>query len=74
MGYYISSENLVFDNGRYYVSIRFCKGNSNYSYDELLLGPCLLKEYSSLFNEYILNLYNLPHNIIQEKPFYNSKD
>ena len=58
MGYYISSENLVFDNGRYYVSIRFCKGNSNYSYDELLLGPCLLKEDSSLFNEYILNLYN----------------
>ena len=40
MGYYISSEDLVYDNGRYYVSIRFNKGVSNYSYDEYLLGPC----------------------------------
>lgn len=58
MGYYISSENLVFDNNRYYVSIRFDKGNYDYSYDDYLLGPCLLKEKSLLFNEYVRNLYN----------------
>ena len=58
MGYYISSEDIVFDNNRYYVSIRFDVGNSNYSYDELLLGPCLIKGNSSLFNDYVKNLYN----------------
>ena len=58
MGYCISSENLVFDNGRYYVNIRFSKGNCEYSYDEYLLGPCLLKEKALLFYEYVRNLYN----------------
>ena len=58
MGYYISSENLVYDNGRYYVSIRFIKGICEYSYDEYLLGPCLIRENSKLFNDYIHSLYN----------------
>ena len=58
MGYYISSEDIVFDNNRYYVSIRFEKGISNYSYDELLLGPCLIKSNSSIFFDYVNNLYN----------------
>ena len=58
MGYYIVNENLVFDNNRYYVSIRFSVGNSNYSFDELLLGPYLLKNRNSLFNSYVNNMYN----------------
>jgi len=58
MGYYISCEDIVFDNNRYYVSIRFEEGISNYSYDELLLGPCLIKSNSSVFNDYVNNLYS----------------
>ena len=58
MGYYITSEDLVFDNNRYYVSIRFSIGMSNYSFDELLLGPCLLKNRNSLFDSYINNMYH----------------
>ena len=58
MGYYIVSEDLVFDNNRYYVSIRFSIGDSNYSFDELLLGPCLLKRNDSLFRNYVNNMYN----------------
>ena len=58
MGYYISSEDIVFDNNRYYVSIRFEEGISNYSYDELLLGPCLIKSNSSIFFDYVNSLYN----------------
>ena len=57
VGYYIVSEDLVFDNNRFYVSIRFNIGKSNYSFDELLLGPCLLKERSLLFNSYVNNMY-----------------
>ena len=58
MGYYISREDIVFDNNRYYVTIEFLKGDCSYSYDELLLGPILLKNNSDLFNKYIKNLYN----------------
>ena len=57
MGYYIVSEDLVYDNSRYYVSIRFSKGECNYSFDELLLGPCLLKNRSDLFYLYIDSMY-----------------
>lgn len=58
MGYYIVSEDLVFDNNRYYVSIRFSVGDSNYSNCEYLLGPCLIKDDSLLFHEYVRHLYN----------------
>lgn len=58
MGYYIVSEDLVFDNNRYYVSIRFSIGSKKYSYDELLLGPYLLKKGDSLFKSYVYNMYN----------------
>jgi tRNA (adenine22-N1)-methyltransferase len=57
MGYCISSEDIVFDNGRYYISVRFSIGSSNYTYDELLLGPCLIKSDSKIFHDYINNLY-----------------
>ena len=58
LGYYIFREDLVFDNNRYYVSIRFSVGESNYSFDELLLGPCLLRKNDALFNSYLNNMYN----------------
>lgn len=56
MGYYISDERLVFDNNRYYVTIRFSKGYKNYSYDDYLLGPILMND--KLFKDYVLHLYN----------------
>lgn len=58
MGYYISREDIVFDNNRYYVTIEFLKGNSNYSYDEYLLGPILLENNSDLFNKYVKKMYD----------------
>ena len=58
MGYCISSENIVFDNNRYYVSIRFERGEKIYSYDEYLLGPFLIRENSKLFHDYVFSLYN----------------
>lgn len=58
MGYYIDSEDLVFDNCRYYVSIKFSRGSSDYSFDEYLLGPCLIKEKSTLFYSYVKHIYD----------------
>ena len=58
MGYYIVNEDLVFDNNRFYVSIRFSVGKSNYCYDELLLGPVLINKKGDLFKKYVNNVYN----------------
>lgn len=58
MGYNIVSEDIVFDNNRYYVTIRFEEGKCNYSYDEYLLGPILIKNNSLIFKDYVKYLYN----------------
>lgn len=58
IGYYINREDLVFDNGKYYVTIEFLKGDSSYNYDEYLLGPCLLKDNTDLFKQYIKRMYD----------------
>ena len=57
MGYYISSEDVVFENNRYYVTIVFLYGKKNYSYDDYLLGPILRLSNSDIFNDYVNNLY-----------------
>ena len=58
MGYYINREDIVYDNGRYYITIEFLKGDSNYSYDDYLLGPILRKSGSDIFKNYVVNMYN----------------
>ena len=58
MGYYINREDVVFDNGRYYITIEFLKGSSNYSYDDYLLGQKKKKNRSDVFKNYVVNMYN----------------
>lgn len=58
MGYCIISEDLVFDNNRYYVTIRFQEGKMNYNYDEYLLGPILIRRKDVIFMNYVKNLYD----------------
>lgn len=55
--YYIKNENIIFSNNRYYITIHFSLGKVEYSKKELLLGPCLIKENSLLFNNYLKYLY-----------------
>lgn len=57
LGYYISDEKLVFDNNRYYVSIRFELGNCDYEFDDYLIGPIIKNNRNELFYSYINNLY-----------------
>lgn len=51
IGYYISDEALVRDGGIIYTIIKFSKGNKKYNYEELYLGPILIKNSSRLFKE-----------------------
>lgn len=54
LGYHIAAETLVFEGRRYYVIMRFEKGDASYTDTELLVGPCLLKHKPPLFHSYLL--------------------
>lgn len=58
MGYYIKYEEIVFDNGRYYVTIRFEVGTKKYNDSDYLLGPILIKNNDLIFKKYVNHLYN----------------
>lgn len=57
MGYYISRENIVYENNRYYITIEFLIGKRKYEYEDYLLGPKLRIEQNKIFKDYINNLY-----------------
>lgn len=52
LGYKITKEKLVEDNGIIYTIIEFRKGKEKYSYEELYFGPYLLKNKDDIFYEY----------------------
>ena len=61
IGYYISDEEIVLENNKFYQIIIFEKNNeliNNYSEQELLYGPILLKERKPLFIEMLKDEYN----------------
>ncbi|MBP3919938.1 MAG: SAM-dependent methyltransferase [Bacilli bacterium] len=57
LGYYIVKENIIFENNKYYISIKFEKGNKKYNDKDYLLGPILRQENSETFISYKKNMY-----------------
>lgn len=51
-GYYIDEEKIILD-GKYYIIIKFKLGTKKYKFIELLFGPKLLKENSSILKNYL---------------------
>lgn len=62
LGYEISKEKIVFEANKYYVIIKFSKGENKYSKRDLLVGPYLYKNRDELFYKYydsILSKYKM---------------
>lgn len=53
MGFIIENEKIVKDNNKYYVAIKFIKGNRKYIGEEFIFGPILLEKRDNLFLEYL---------------------
>ena len=53
MGFIIENEKIVKDNDKYYIVIKFIKGNRKYSNYEYLFGPFLLERKDDIFLEYL---------------------
>lgn len=52
LNYQIADEEIVEDNKKIYVIIKFIQGKAKYSKKELYFGPILLKKNSELFQKY----------------------
>ena len=68
IGFYISYEEVIYDNNKYYINIVFLRGFKKYSKKELIYGPILMKDnsnyYKYLYDKNISILNNIPKNKI----------
>lgn len=66
--YYISDEKIIYEDGKYYVIIKFERGIRNYSEYQLLLGPKLLESNSDIFVQYLNELCQHFKKVLSEIP------
>ena len=66
LGFIIESEAIVLEDGKYYIIMKFIKGNKNYSYKELYFGPCLLENKNRMFSIFFFSIVNFDF----EAPLY----
>lgn len=62
--FYIKDENVIYDQGKYYINIMFLKGNKKYSKKELKYGPILMHNNP----DYFKYLYNTNLEILNKIP------
>lgn len=68
LGYFIEKEKIVFEDGKYYVIIKFLKGKNNYNEKEFYFGPYLLKNKDELFFKYYEFIKREKLNILESLP------
>lgn len=66
LNYKIKEEKIVFENGIFYVMIKFIKGISKYSDFEYKYGPYILKNKTDLRDEYFKYIINTNKNICEK--------
>ena len=74
LGFIIDEEVLLLDKNKYYLIIRFIKGNKNYNKKELEFGPILLKNKSREFINYYNKLLSDEIKILKKVPIFKIKD
>lgn len=57
LGYYIVDENIIFED-KYYIIIKFKKGNKVYNDSDYFLGPILKNNKNEIYINYLKDLYN----------------
>lgn len=75
LGFVLDNEKIVYEDGKFYIIMKFIKGNKKYSSKEVYFGPCLLKNKDILFDKYfsylkeekIKILSNLPDRCIKKR-------
>lgn len=68
LGFIVDKEQIVYEDGKFYIIIRFIKGNKNYTLKEIYFGPYLLQKKDSLFDKYYNYLLEEKKNILNNIP------
>jgi len=74
LGFYIENEQIIEDSNKFYLIVKFVKGNKKYTDKELEYGPILLKEKSNEFIKYYNILLEEKIKIIKKVPIFKIKD
>jgi len=74
LGFIISSEKIIEDNNKFYLIIKFIKGNKKYSNKELEYGPILLKNKTLEFIKYYNFLLEEKIKILKQVPILKFKE
>jgi len=74
LGFVIDEEVLLLDKNKYYLIIRFVKGNRTYTKEQLEFGPILLKNKSVEFINYYNKLLSDEVKILKKVPIFKIKD
>lgn len=70
-GYYITKEDVVFENNKYYLNICFCKGKAKYNNKEIKYGPYIINDRASI--NYLETLLRVEKSIIKQIPIKKIK-
>ena len=68
LGFKIENEIFTCDQNKSYVIIKFVKGKSNYTEDELFFGPIILKNKNDYFINYYQELNNKNKKVLENIP------
>lgn len=72
LGFKIDKEKIVLEDGKYYIIIKFIKGEECYSSKELYFGPYLLQNKNEMFSKYYQNMLNEKRKILEALPESNT--
>lgn len=73
MGFIITNEKIVYEDGKYYIIIEFSKGKKEYTKKEQYFGPILLNNKDEMFKMYYNFLKNEKEYILKNLPETNTK-
>ena len=74
LGFIIEDEIIIEDSNKYYLIIKFVKGNKKYNNIELEYGPILLKNKSNEFIKYYNSLLQEKIKILKKVPIFKIKE
>ena len=74
LGYYIKDEVIIEENKKFYLIIKFVKGNKKYNDEEFEYGPLLLKNKSKEFIKYFELILKEKRKVLKKVPIFKIKD
>lgn len=68
LGFIIDKEEIVFEDGKFYIIMRFIKGCFSYSFKEFYFGPYLLENKDNMFYKYFFYLKEEKETVFSKLP------